>query len=406
MPDLDPTQVLPVKCLAQFGAAGLGRYPLLVLGRLFCGLQYQGLYALPLLAALAGPALGALRTRPRVARLAAGAVVLATLVVLSAVAAPLLALGRTMPYLNQSLNVCAYGTDGYWLRGAGPRVLGRAGQLGLTAAAVPGAVLFLFVALDRALRPRRPKAAARGGGGALEAGEQAALTFIAGQWLVQFAFIAAVYSAPFERYYLLLLPLAFMVTARVLTSRNGGEPRVACAVSGVSSSATRSVTHSLRPAAVLAFAGLAALSYGFSLANLHDFFALHRAVAASVADLRARGIPPDRFDAGCAWMGWFYPLPLRDAAPEHRNSGAIGYLAKTFPLVMDDYVVTLSPEPDRSVVARRTYQAWLPLPGGEWPVWILGPRQAGARAGRAPGEEEWSVSLLSGDGRGGGRRGD
>jgi hypothetical protein len=132
---------------------------------------------------------------------------------------------------------------------------------------------------------------------------------------------------------------------------------------------------------------LAACFFAFSMANLRDFFALNREIASVVDDFQAQGIPPDRFDAGWAWVGWFHPLPLTDELPERPNSGATEYLLKTFPLVMDDYVVTLTPEPDRPVLQRRSYMTWLPPPGGPRDLWVLGPkarrtRQATAKGGR------------------------
>src|SRR5262249_34554120 len=142
--------------------------------------------------------------------------------------------GRSMPYLGQFLDERAYGADGVLFRGTGPLLIGRLGRALLTTAALPGSTLLLFVVLGLLRETRR-----RGDAGTrrhedTERGRSSGLRvspspcppvppsprlrvppspclpvapsgFVLVQWLLQFAFIAAVSARVFERYYLLLL---------------------------------------------------------------------------------------------------------------------------------------------------------------------------------------------------------
>jgi hypothetical protein len=213
------------------------------------------------------------------------------------------------------------------------------------------------------------------------------------QWVLQLLFISAVSLDVWERYYLVLLAPGLLLLTAVLTAPTAepestentpqqtsepGPPRGAgLPLAPRGSIASRPVFGRLPrpgPWPATAFALLTGGVLAFSLASMHDGFATRHAVAEAVRDLRARRIPTDRIDAGFAWNGWFHAGPLRRERLLPTSEREIWYLARVFPDLKDDYVISLTPVPDRATLGCYPYRAWLPPPGSRREVWILGPR--------------------------------
>src|SRR5207302_116939 len=99
LPNHDDSPTLLSESMAA-GVRSVLNCALTVPGRLFCGLQYQGLYGLPVVALLTGPALAAFRRRPRLA-MACAAGMICFAAAAYALGRSLTDASRSMPYLNQ-----------------------------------------------------------------------------------------------------------------------------------------------------------------------------------------------------------------------------------------------------------------------------------------------------------------
>jgi len=378
LPNRDDSHVMLGEILSPGQVSPL-RIALAVPFRAFCALQYLGLYLLPLILAFGGAAAAAVRQRPRLA--VACAAVILTLTVVVYVAPPgLTGFGRSMPYLNQYLGEYPFQTDGTYLRGQGPLLIGRPARAALTAAAIPGATLLLFLLAALALDFRRRQRAVPDAPSSAGAAD-----LILIQWMLQLLFVAAVTEQVFERYYLLLLGPAALLLVGALPRADpdprpgtlGGSAEASPSHADAARSRVGGSVPTRRAVALPAFLLLAAFSTAFTLANLHDAFALYGEVAAAVRSLSAAGIPPERIDAGFAWSGWYHPGPVVRRNLQPRASRDTWYLARVFPTHRDDFVVAMAPAPDRPVVARRSYRAWLLVPGAERTLWLLGPKERG-----------------------------
>ena len=124
----------------------------------------------------------------------------------------------------------------------------------------------------------------------------------------------------------------------------------------------------LRPSPALLLFGLLGLGL-FSVVGTQDWLASNRLRWQLGRELLARGVPPERIDAGMEWDGWqLYERGRTFRAPPRTVDGPF-WTQIIAPTIDSTYVVAYSPLPGYVVRERRTYRSW--LHGGPGYLYLL-----------------------------------
>lgn len=114
----------------------------------------------------------------------------------------------------------------------------------------------------------------------------------------------------------------------------------------------------LRPSPALLLLGLLGLGL-FSVVGTQDWLASNRLRWQLGRELLARGVPPERIDAGMEWDGWqLYERGRAFRAPPRTVDGPF-WTQIIAPETDSTYVVAYSPLPGYVMRERRTYHSWL-----------------------------------------------
>ena len=248
------------------------------------------------------------------------------------------AYARWMPYLRYGtmLQVAGVGPDN--LLGQRPHFLTLPWRIGLTALAAGGLCGLGSSLLLRLLAARqRPP----GSPGPIGVVILLGLSQLAGLFPTTAHVLVSSWVA-FDRYFLPLVPFAIVLGL--------------WAVRG------------LRPSPALLLLGLLGLGL-FSVVGTQDWLASNRLRWQLGRELLARGVPPERIDAGMEWDGWeLYERGRAFRAPPRTVDGPF-WTQIIAPTIDSTYVVAYSPLPGYVVRERRTYRSW--LHGGPGYLYLL-----------------------------------